>query len=51
MPNHRRVSSVNEKLQKSIGCLKRSFAAPVGVEESRLTVENEVNESFSKSEC
>ena len=33
------MSSLNEKLQKSIGCLKRSFAAPVGVEESRLTVE------------
>ena len=41
MAKHRRVSYVNEKLQRSVGCLKRSFAAAVGVEENSLMVENE----------
>ena len=40
-PKHFRLSYLNEKLQKSVGCLKRSFAAAVGVEESSLTVGNE----------
>ena len=40
MPKHGRVSYVNEKLQRSVGCLKRSFASVVGVEESSLTVES-----------
>ena len=40
-PKHFRLSYLNEKLQRSVGCLKRSFAAAVGVEESSLTVGNE----------
>ena len=41
MPKHRKLSYINEKLDKTMGCLKRSFAAAVGVDESSLTAANE----------
>lgn len=50
MPKHRRVSYVNEKLDRTVGCLKRSFAAAVGVEESSLVAENEECSRGSVSE-
>ena len=45
IPKHRRVSYANEKLQRSVSFLKRSFAAVLGVEESSLMI---ANEEFSK---
>ena len=45
MPKHRRISYANEKLNRTVGCLKRSFAAAVGAEESSLI---SGNEEFSK---
>ena len=47
MPKHRKLSYINEMLDRTMGCLKRSFAAAVGVDESSLTV---ANEGFSE-EC
>ena len=41
MPKHRKLSYINEKLDKTMGCLKRSFAAAVGVDESSMTAANE----------
>ena len=41
MPKHLKLSYINEKLDKTMGCLKRSFAAAVGVDESSLTAANE----------
>ena len=41
MPKHLKLSYINEKLDKTMGCLKRSFAAAVGVDESSFTAANE----------
>ena len=41
MPKHPRSSYINEKLDRTVGCLKRSFAAAVGVDESSLLASNE----------
>ena len=41
MPKHHKLSNINEKLDRTMGCLKRSFAAAVGVDESSLEVANE----------
>ncbi len=50
IPKHHRVSYVNEKLHGTVGCIKRSFAAAVGVEESSLVTENEECSRGSVSE-
>ena len=41
MPKHLKLSYINEKLDKTMGCLKRSFAAAVVVDESSSTAANE----------
>ena len=50
MAEHRKLSYINEKLDRTMGCLKRSFAAAVGVDESSLTAANERSSEESADE-